>query len=44
MTAVEMILAGVIIGLIICAGAILGLMICVIVIGDQVQAIKAKRK
>jgi len=34
MTAVEMILAG----------AIIGLMICVIVIGDQVQAIKAKRK
>ncbi|GEM_PF-6310374 len=34
MTAVEMILSG----------AIIGLIICVIVIGDQVQAIRSKRK
>jgi hypothetical protein len=34
MTSMEMILSG----------AIIGLIICVIVIGDQVQAIKAKRK
>lgn len=34
MTGVEMILSG----------AIIGLIICVIVIGDQVQAIRSKRK
>lgn len=34
MTSMEMILSG----------AIIGLIICVIVIGDQVQAIRSKRK
>ena len=34
MTAVEMVLSG----------AIIGLIICIIVIGDQVQALKSKRK